>query len=176
MKLSPRLSFNGQCREAMDFYERCFGAKIQFSLTYGNSPMSDHVPPAWRRQDSPRHARHRRKHPLRSRRSAGPISAPKGFSRDDRRPRRCRSRAHLQRAFRRRHRAVAAPKNLLGHPLRRAGRSLWHTVGSKLPASAGMNASVLGRYWDAGLFALRNESLLSSDLPIRGNGTFTRYG
>jgi PhnB protein len=48
MKLSPRLSFNGQCREAMDFYARCFGAKIQFSLTYGKSPMSDHVPPAWR--------------------------------------------------------------------------------------------------------------------------------
>ena len=47
MKLSPRLSFNGQCQEAMDFYERCFGAKIQFSLTYGNSPMSGHVSPEW---------------------------------------------------------------------------------------------------------------------------------
>src|SRR5882757_4909832 len=48
MKLSPRLSFNGQCQEAMDFYERCLGGKIQFVLTYGDSPMSDHVPPAWR--------------------------------------------------------------------------------------------------------------------------------
>jgi PhnB protein len=47
MKLSPRLSFNGQCQEAMDFYERCFGAKIEFMLTYGRSPMADHVPPEW---------------------------------------------------------------------------------------------------------------------------------
>jgi PhnB protein len=48
MKLSPRLSFNGQCREAIDFYERCLGGKIQFVLTYGDSPMAEQVPPAWR--------------------------------------------------------------------------------------------------------------------------------
>lgn len=48
MKLSPHLSFNGQCQEAMDFYQRCFGGKIQSMLTYGNAPMSDRVPPQWR--------------------------------------------------------------------------------------------------------------------------------
>jgi len=45
MKLTPHLSFNGQCQEAMDFYQRCFGAKIQSMLTYGNAPMFDRVPP-----------------------------------------------------------------------------------------------------------------------------------
>jgi PhnB protein len=48
MKLIPHLSFNGQCQEAMDFYQRCFGAKIQFMLTYGDAPMSERVPPEWR--------------------------------------------------------------------------------------------------------------------------------
>ncbi|HUB24327.1 MAG TPA: VOC family protein [Tepidisphaeraceae bacterium] len=48
MKLKPHLSFNGQCQEAMDFYQRCLGAKIHFMLTYGNAPMSDRVPPEWR--------------------------------------------------------------------------------------------------------------------------------
>jgi PhnB protein len=48
MKLSPHLSFNSQCQEAMEFYQRCFGAKNLYMLTYGNSPMSDRVPPDWR--------------------------------------------------------------------------------------------------------------------------------
>jgi PhnB protein len=48
MKLSPHLSFNGRCQEALDFYQRCLGAEIQFMLTYGNSPVADRVPPEWR--------------------------------------------------------------------------------------------------------------------------------
>ena len=48
MKLSPHLSFNGQCQEAMEFYQRCLGGKIQSMLTYGNAPLSDRVPPQWR--------------------------------------------------------------------------------------------------------------------------------
>jgi PhnB protein len=48
MKLSPNLYFNGQCQEAMDFYQRCFGGKNRFMLTYGDSPISDTVPPEWR--------------------------------------------------------------------------------------------------------------------------------
>ncbi len=47
MKLSPHLSFNGQCQEAMEFYQRCLGGKIQHMLTYGDSPLSDRVPPDW---------------------------------------------------------------------------------------------------------------------------------
>jgi PhnB protein len=48
MKLSPRLSFNGQCREALDFYQDCLGARIEFALTYGDSPVADKVPAEWR--------------------------------------------------------------------------------------------------------------------------------
>jgi PhnB protein len=47
MKLSPRLSFNGQCEEAIKVYEHCLGGKIQHMQTYGKSPMSERVPPEW---------------------------------------------------------------------------------------------------------------------------------
>jgi PhnB protein len=48
MKLNPHLSFGGQCEDAFQFYERCFGGKILTMLTYGNSPMAEQVPPEWR--------------------------------------------------------------------------------------------------------------------------------
>ena len=39
------LNFNGTCAEAFRFYERCFGGKIEFIQTFGESPMKDSVPP-----------------------------------------------------------------------------------------------------------------------------------
>ena len=48
MRLTPNLAFGGQCEAAFKFYERCFGAKIDFMLTYGKSPMAEQVPPRWR--------------------------------------------------------------------------------------------------------------------------------
>jgi len=35
MRLTPNLSFVGQCEAAFKFYERCFGGKIIFMLTHG---------------------------------------------------------------------------------------------------------------------------------------------
>ena len=48
MRLTPNLAFGGQCGAAFKFYERCFGGKIVFMLTYGQSPMAEQVPPGWR--------------------------------------------------------------------------------------------------------------------------------
>ena len=48
MKLSPCLTFNGQCEAAFKFYEQCLGGKIQTMMTWGNSPMADQVPSEWR--------------------------------------------------------------------------------------------------------------------------------
>ena len=31
--------FNGDCKEAFDFYKRCFGGQIDFLGRYGDSPM-----------------------------------------------------------------------------------------------------------------------------------------
>lgn len=43
-RLNPYLNFEGQCREAFEFYARCLNAEIVFSLTMGESPMADEVP------------------------------------------------------------------------------------------------------------------------------------
>lgn len=48
MRLTPNLAFGGQCEAAFKFYERCFGGTIVTMLTYGKSPMAEQVPPSWR--------------------------------------------------------------------------------------------------------------------------------
>ncbi len=47
MKVTPYLSFNGQCEAALKFYERCLAGKIVFMMTYADSPMAERVPPEW---------------------------------------------------------------------------------------------------------------------------------
>jgi PhnB protein len=38
--INPYLTFNGNCREAMSFYKKCFGGELKFQ-TIGESPMAD---------------------------------------------------------------------------------------------------------------------------------------
>ena len=38
--LVPYLFFDGNCREAMNFYQRCFGGKLEL-MTFGDSPDQD---------------------------------------------------------------------------------------------------------------------------------------
>ncbi len=47
MKLNPHLVFCGECEAAFKFYERCLDAKIQFTLTWGDSPLANQVPSEW---------------------------------------------------------------------------------------------------------------------------------
>jgi PhnB protein len=48
MRVNPYLNFNGQCEEAFKVYEQCLGGNIQMMMTYGESPMGDHVSSDWR--------------------------------------------------------------------------------------------------------------------------------
>ncbi len=48
MQLNPHLAFNGECEAAFKFYENCLGGKIVTMMTYGDSPMAEQMPPAWR--------------------------------------------------------------------------------------------------------------------------------
>ena len=43
MQLNPILSFNGQCKEAFEFYQQCLAGNIQTMMTWGESPMADQV-------------------------------------------------------------------------------------------------------------------------------------
>ena len=42
------LTFHGNCADAMRFYEKTLGAKIEFMMTHGESPMADKAPPDFR--------------------------------------------------------------------------------------------------------------------------------
>jgi PhnB protein len=39
------LTFDGNCAEAMRFYERTLGAKIEMMMSHGDSPMAAQTPP-----------------------------------------------------------------------------------------------------------------------------------
>jgi PhnB protein len=47
MKFTPYLNFNGNCKEAFEFYARVLGGKIETMMTHGESPIANEVPPAW---------------------------------------------------------------------------------------------------------------------------------
>jgi PhnB protein len=44
-QLNAYLGFDGNCAEAMRFYERVLGGKLEMIMTVGESPMCDQVPP-----------------------------------------------------------------------------------------------------------------------------------
>ena len=41
--INAYLSFNGQCREAMNFYQQTFGGELTI-MTFGESPMAENTP------------------------------------------------------------------------------------------------------------------------------------
>ncbi len=43
-QINAYLNFNGNCKEAMAFYQECLGGVLQ-SITMGESPMADQLPP-----------------------------------------------------------------------------------------------------------------------------------
>ncbi len=45
LQLNAYLSFNGTCADAMHFYERALGGKIEALMKYGETPMCDQMPP-----------------------------------------------------------------------------------------------------------------------------------
>lgn len=45
MKFTPYLNFdNGECREAMTFYQRVLGGELSPFMTFGETPAAEHVP------------------------------------------------------------------------------------------------------------------------------------
>jgi len=44
MHINPYLNFDGQCEEAIKFYEQALGAKALFKMTWGEAPMANELP------------------------------------------------------------------------------------------------------------------------------------
>lgn len=47
MQLNPYLTFNGDCEQALKFYEQTLGAKIEFLTRFAGSPAAEYGPPEW---------------------------------------------------------------------------------------------------------------------------------
>src|SRR5918999_4608760 len=47
MQLNPYLIFNGDCEQALKFYEQTLGGKIEALMKFAGSPAAEHVPPDW---------------------------------------------------------------------------------------------------------------------------------
>jgi PhnB protein len=47
ISFTPNLAFDGRCEAAFRFYERCFGGRIKFMMTYGEAPGAESVAPDW---------------------------------------------------------------------------------------------------------------------------------
>jgi PhnB protein len=47
LNASVGLVFNGECEQAFKFYARLLGAKLDFVLPWGASPLADQAPPGW---------------------------------------------------------------------------------------------------------------------------------
>src|SRR5688572_11862809 len=48
MKLDTYLFFDGNCEQAIKFYERCLGGRIEAIMRYEGSPAEKEVPAEWR--------------------------------------------------------------------------------------------------------------------------------
>ena len=55
MLIQPYLTFNGNCREAFEYYHKVLGGSIEVMQTHGESPAKDFTPPEW--HDAIIHAR-----------------------------------------------------------------------------------------------------------------------
>jgi len=44
LQLNPYLNFNGNCRAALEYYEKVLGGKIEAMMTFGESPVCDSMP------------------------------------------------------------------------------------------------------------------------------------
>lgn len=47
MRFIPYLSFDGQCREAFEFYAKVLDGDLRGVITHGETPIANEVPPDW---------------------------------------------------------------------------------------------------------------------------------
>jgi PhnB protein len=55
MQLVPYLIFDGDCRQAFEFYQQCLGGDIVAMMDHSGPEVAEHVPPDW--HDKIMHAR-----------------------------------------------------------------------------------------------------------------------
>jgi len=48
MQTNTYLTFNGNCKEAFEFYAKCLNGKIEAMMPHSGTPAEHHVPAEWR--------------------------------------------------------------------------------------------------------------------------------
>jgi PhnB protein len=80
MEVIPYVFFNGNCREAVQFYEKVLGGKVQSLHIYGDSPMGQDMPPDQKNKIMHAHMIVGNSVLMASDAIHGRYSAPQGFS------------------------------------------------------------------------------------------------
>lgn len=44
MRWNPHLAFDGRCKEAFEYYEKCLGGKVVAMVPYVDTPAKEHMP------------------------------------------------------------------------------------------------------------------------------------
>jgi uncharacterized glyoxalase superfamily protein PhnB len=128
-QLDVYLTFNGNCADAMRFYERTLNGKLEMLMTHAESPMAAQAPPG-----SANRIMHARlvidgRVLMASDSMVGqPYEGMKGFSLSLNLPDGRRRAAGVRRLGQGRPSAHAIAENVLGRSLRHAGRPLRHTL------------------------------------------------
>jgi PhnB protein len=50
MQVNPYLFFNGNCQEALNYYQKVLGARIEAVVSYENGPDDMPTPPEWKKK------------------------------------------------------------------------------------------------------------------------------
>lgn len=79
MQTSVYLFFNGNCEEALNFYAKTFGAKIEAMMTYESGPPMDNMPADWGKKIMHGHLIVGDTHVMASDAPPGRYNKPQGF-------------------------------------------------------------------------------------------------
>ena len=133
MQVNPYLFFNGNCEEALKYYQKALGAQIEAMMPYGDGPAEMPIPPDWKTKIMHSRITIDGEVLMASDATPGDYHQPQGISVSlaGRGSRGCR--APLQRARRRRHGADAVRQDFLLQRVRHVRRQVRHSLDGELP-------------------------------------------
>ena len=133
MQVNPYLFYNGNCEEALKYYQKVLGAQIEAMMPYGDGPADMPVPADWKTKLMHARITIDGEVLMASDATPGDYHQPQGFSvaLAGRGSRGCRT--PLQRARRGRHGADAVRQDVLLQRLRHVRRQVRHSLDGELP-------------------------------------------
>ena len=133
MQVNPYLFFNGNCDEALKYYQKVLGAQIEAMLPYGDGPADMPIPADWKTKIMHSRITIDGEVLMASDAHARRLPSAAGVFRSDHGRGSRRSRTPLHRARGRRHGANAVRQELLLQRVRHVRRQVRHSLDGQLP-------------------------------------------